>query len=169
MPYWQFAFPLYWCLLFTRQKKLWWSKNPIAWEFEKGRCKPIYIYTHLAESNGLRRALLAEGHPVQYIYDKLLDESGGLLKSKSKSSEPRGKRQIYSQIAKRRWEKRQIYSQNAKRKRQGNNIGEDDDDLSDLLRQLKSINVVESIVIKKICYFYLVTTEKQTNDISTFW
>ena len=127
-------------------------------------------------------ALLAEGHPVQYIYDKLLDESDGPLKSKFQSSEPRDKRQIYSQnakrkqekrqiysqIAKRRWEKRQIYSQNAKRKRQGNNVGEDDDDLSDLLRQLKSINVVESIVIKKICYFYLVTTEKQTNDISTF-
>ena len=42
------------------------------------------------------RALLAEGHPVQYIYDRLLDESGGPLKSKSQSSEPHDKRQIYS-------------------------------------------------------------------------
>ena len=94
------------------------------------------------------RALLAEGHPVQYVYDKLLDESGGPLKSKSQSSEPR--------------DKRQIYSQNAKRKRQGNEKGEDDDDLSHLLRQLKSIYVVESIVIKKNCYLYFVATKKQT-------
>ena len=61
-------------------------------------------------------ALLAEGHPVQYIYDKLLDESDGPLKSKFQSSEPRDKRQIYSQNAKRKHEKRQIYSQIAKRR-----------------------------------------------------
>ena len=100
------------------------------------------------------RALLAAGHPVQYVYDKLLDESSGLLKSKSQSSEPR--------------DKRQIYIQNAKRKCKENDKCEDDDDLSDLLlRQLKSTDVVESIVIKKNCYFYFVATEKQTNDIST--
>ena len=100
------------------------------------------------------RALLAEGHPVQYVHDKLLDESGGPFKSKSQSSEHR--------------DKRQIYSQNAKTKRQGNDKGEHVDDFSDLFRQLKSINVVESIVIKKNCYFYFVASEKQTNDISTF-
>ena len=38
------------------------------------------------------RALLAEGHPVQYVHDKLLDESGGPFKSKSQSSEHRDKR-----------------------------------------------------------------------------
>ena len=83
------------------------------------------------------RALLAEGNPVQYIYDKLLDESGGPLKWKSQSSEP--------------CDKRQLYSQNAKKKCQGNDKGENDDDLSNILHQLKSINVVEKIVNKKNC------------------
>ena len=96
------------------------------------------------------RALLSEGHPVQYVYNKLLDESGGPLKSNSQLSEP--------------CDKRQIYSQNAKRKCQRNDKGENDDDLSDLLRQLKLINVIESIVLKKNCYFYFVVTEK-TNMI----
>ena len=99
------------------------------------------------------KALLVEGHPVQYIYNKLLHESRGPLKSKSQSSEP--------------CDKSQSYSQNAKRKHQGNDKDKDENDLSDLLYQLKSINVLESIVIKKNCYFFFVVTEKQTNDIST--
>ena len=65
-------------------------------------------------------------------------------------------------------DKRQNYSQNANRKHQGNYKGKNDDDLSNLLCQLKSINVIESIVIKKNCYFCFVATKKQTNYISTF-
>ena len=61
---------------------------------KKENAKP-YIRTS-QKTMDRERALLAEGHSVQYVYDKLLDESGGPLKSKSKSSEPRVKRQIYS-------------------------------------------------------------------------
>ena len=94
------------------------------------------------------RALLAERNPMQYVYYKLLDESDGPLKSKSQSSEPR--------------DKRQIYSQNAKRKCQENNKGENNDDLSDLLPQLKSIYVAESIAIKKNLLF-LFCCDRKTN------
>ena len=65
-------------------------------------------------------------------------------------------------------DKRQIYSQNAKRKLQENDKGKDDHDLCHLHCQLKSIDVVESIVIKKNCYFSFAATEKQIYDISTF-
>ena len=53
------------------------------------------------------------------IYHNLL-ESGGPLKSKSQSSEPH--------------DKRQIYRQNAERKHQENHKGKDDNDLSNLFR-----------------------------------
>ena len=97
-----------------------------------------YIRTSQKTMDG-GRDLLAARHPVQYVYNKLLDESGGPLKSKSQWSEPR--------------DKRQIYIQNAKGKRQGIDKGKNDGDLSNLLRQQKSVNVVGSIVIKKNCYF----------------
>ena len=84
------------------------------------------------------RGLLEEGQSVQYVYDKIIEESGGIFKSQSQSLEPRDKRQIYSQKAKR---KRQNYD---------NNQANVDDNLSNLLRRLKMINVVESIVIKSI-------------------
>jgi len=100
------------------------------------------------------RDLLNSGHPVQYVYDTILKESGGPLRSNSQSSEPR--------------DKRQLYNQNSKRKRCTENNQNDDDDLTDLIRRLKSIDVIGSIVVQQDRYFYFIATAKQTNDVAKF-
>ena len=79
-----------------------------------------------------------------HLAEKLLDESGGPLQSKSQPSEPCDKRQIHSQNTNKK--------NNKKTKCQENDKVEGDDDLSDLLHQLKSVDVAGSIVIKENRY-----------------
>ena len=76
-----------------------------------------------------------------HLAEKLLDESGGPLQSESQPSEPCDKRQIHGQN-----------TNNNKKKCQENDKVEGGDDLSDLLHQLKSVDVAGSIVIKENRY-----------------
>ena len=52
--------------------------------------------------------------------------------------------------------KRELYNVNLKRQRESkpNDAGDVGDDLSSLLRDLKSMHVVETIIVKKRCYFF---------------
>ena len=83
------------------------------------------------------KTLLAEGYSVQETYDLLIKESGGPYASSSRSTEPRYKRQLYNV--------------NLKRQRESklNDAGDVGDDLSSTLRDLKSMHVVETVIIKK--------------------
>ena len=83
------------------------------------------------------KTLLTEGYSVQETCDLLIKESGGPYASSSRSTEPRNKRQLYNV--------------NLKRQRESklNDAGDAGDDLSSPLRNLKSMHVVETVVIKK--------------------
>ena len=61
-----------------------------------------HIYAPRKKIMDQDRALLDRGHPVQYVYNELLDESASPLKSKFQSLEPHDKRQIYSKNSKRK-------------------------------------------------------------------
>ena len=59
---------------------------------------------------------------------------------------------------------------NLKRQRESepndaSNVG---DDLSSLLRDLKSMHVVGSIIVKKHCYLFYISTETQVEDVVKF-
>ena len=84
----------------------------------------------------------------------LIKESGGPHALSSQSMEPR--------------KKCQLYNLNLKRQRESKPIDADDlgDDRSSLLRDLKSVHVVDSIIVKKRCYFFLTFhVERQVEDV----
>ena len=82
---------------------------------------------------------MTEEHSVQETYDLLIKESGGPNASPSQSTEPRNKRQLYNVNLKRR------------RESKPNDVGDVENDLSSLLRDLRSMHVVEIIIDKKHC------------------
>ena len=59
---------------------------------------------------------------------------------------------------------------NLKRQResQPNDAGDVGDDLSSLLRDLKSMHVVETIIVKKRCFFFYLSTERQVEAVVKF-
>ena len=82
--------------------------------------------------------LLSSGYSVAEIYDKVLHDSGGLPSSQSQSSKPTNKSQIY-------WRK------NKKRKEcTENNQKRYDPQL--LINSLNQIDLIQSIVIKKLIF-----------------
>ena len=99
------------------------------------------------------RTLLIEGHCVQEACDLIIKESSGPCAQSSKSTESRNKHQLYSVNLKRRRESKQ---------------NDADDEVSSLLRDLKSINVAESIIGKKRQFFFYLHTEKQVEDVVKF-
>lgn len=102
------------------------------------------------------RELLDTGKSVQEVYRTVLEESGGPMRCSSQSLEPR--------------DTRQIYTIKAKRKRLQAKQGDDavDDELTNVIRRIASLQVVQSIIINKKCYFYFLSTDRQLNDIEKF-
>ena len=102
------------------------------------------------------RTLLTERHFVQKTYDLLIKESGGPYGLSSQSTERRNKRQPYNV--------------NLKRRRQSrlNDAVDVGDDLSSLLRDLKSMHVVETIIVKRYCCFFYLSTERQVEEVVKF-
>ena len=90
--------------------------------------------------------LLTEWHSGQETYDLLIKESGGSYALSSQSTEPHNERQLY----------------------ESEKTGDVGDDLSSLLRDLKSTNVVKSIIVKKHCYFFYLSMERQVEDVVKF-
>ena len=101
--------------------------------------------------------LLTEGLSVQETYDLVIKESGGPYALSSQSMEPRNKCQLYNGNLKRR------------RESEPNDAGDIGDDFSSVLRDLKSMHVVESIIVKKHCYFFYLSTERQVEDVVKFY
>ena len=59
---------------------------------------------------------------------------------------------------------------NLKRQRESkpNDAGDVEDDLSSLPRNLRSMHVVEIIIVKKHCYFFYLSTKRQVEDVVKF-
>ena len=86
-----------------------------------------------------QRTLLTQGHSVHETYDLLIKESGGPYASSSQSAGPCNKCQLYNVNLKRR------------RQSKSNDASDVGDYLSSLLRDLRSMDVVETIITKKHC------------------
>ena len=97
--------------------------------------------------------LLTEEHSVQETYDLMIKESGGPNASPSQSTEPRNKRQLYNVNLKR-----------LREESKPNDAGDVDNDLSRLLRDLRSMHVVQIIIDKKHCYFFYLSTKRKIED-----
>ena len=101
-------------------------------------------YTRTSQKTlGRERTLLTKGHSVQDTYDLLIKESGGPYASSSQSTEPPNKRQLYNVNLERQKESKP------------NDAGDIGNELSSLLRDLKSMHVVETIIVKKTLLFLL--------------
>ena len=104
-----------------------------------------------------QRELLDAGKSVQAVYKAVLEEARGPLRSTSQSHEPRDTRQIYTINAKRRRQE--------EKERQS---VESNDDLTNIIRRIASLQVVQSVVINQGSYFYFISTDRQLNDIEMF-
>ena len=64
----------------------------------------------------------------------------------------------------------QLYSVSLKKRRESkpNGAGEVGDDLSSLLRYLKSMDVVKIIIVKKRCYIFNLSMERQVEEVVKF-
>ena len=64
----------------------------------------------------------------------------------------------------------QLYSVSLKKRRESkpNGAGEVGDDLSSLLRDLKSMDVVKIIIVKKRCYIFNLSMERQVEEVVKF-
>ena len=89
------------------------------------------------------KELLDAGNSVQAVYKTVFAEAGGPLRSSSQSFEPR--------------DTKQIYTINAKRKKQGEKerSADNSDDLTNIIRRIASLQVVQSIVTNKDVIFIL--------------
>ena len=84
---------------------------------------------------------LIEEHFVQESYDLLIKESGGPYALSSQLREPLNKRQLLNVTLRKL------------KKREPNDVDDVGDDRSSLLRDLKSMHVVDSIIVKKQVFF----------------
>ena len=97
--------------------------------------------------------LLSSGKSVDYVYNKILDNSGSPYLSTSQSHEPSDKKQIYNR-------KYLIQLQE-----KGT---EDKDELLEGFKQLKNNPILESLVFKQDSYYIFVSMSKLINDIEMF-
>ena len=86
----------------------------------------------------------------------LTKKSGRPYASSSQSTEPHNKGELFDVNLKRQ------------RKSKPNDAGDVGDDLSSLLRDLKSMHVAKTIIVKKRCYFFYLSTEGQVEDVVKF-
>ena len=114
-------------------------------------------YTRTSQKTLQREiTLLTEGHSVQETYDLLIKDSAGPYAFSAQSTEPRNKCQLYN-VNLKSW-----------RQSKPKGAGEVGDDLSSLLRDLKSMDVVETTIVKKRCYFFNLSMERQVEDVVKF-
>ena len=92
---------------------------------------------------------MTEGHSVQETYDLLIKDSAGPYAFSAQSMEPHNKCQLYK-VNLKSW-----------RQSKPNGAGEVGEDLSNLLWDLKSMDVVETTIVKRRCYFFNLSMERQ--------
>lgn len=100
---------------------------------------------------------LSNGRSTIETYDLTLEESGGPIKSKSQSEQPRDQKQINNRknLAKRK-EKEKSGEKN------------DNDYLHVLLQSLHEIDIVHTITVKKKSFLFTLMTKEMVNDIKKF-
>ena len=100
-------------------------------------------------------AHLLNGKTTQETYDLTLEESGGPMKSKSQSEQPRDQKQINNR-------KNQV-----KEKEKSGQTNENDH-LYVLLQQLHEIDLVRTITVKRNSVLFILMTDEMVNDIKQF-
>ena len=105
---------------------------------------------------------LSYGKSVIEVYDLNLEESGRPLKSTRQSQQPRDKKQVQNC-------KGLLNSKKKQNKRDAEKEQTDEKyEIYEMLHQLREIDIVHSIAIKKSGFFIITTTEETAQDIKQF-
>ena len=120
-----------------------------------------YIRTS-GETRDKLRDNLSSRKSVIEVYDLTLEESGGPMKSRSQSQQPRDKKQVQNC-------KGLLNSKKKQNKRDTEKEQTDEkDEIYEMLHQLLEIDIVHSITIKKDAFFFITTTKEIAQDIKQF-
>jgi len=96
---------------------------------------------------------------ISFVYDQVLQSSGGPYASTSQSQEPRDKKQLYNQL-------HQL--KDKLEKSNTNTNKEKPDEFLAMVNEMKNNKMIQSIIVKESAYFYFMCSSRQIEDIIKF-